>query len=300
MYISAVSRRVLYLVILIAIMAVPASAQMGTVIYEGKSQFENITIWDTFNNYRQLIFDAKLDGTDPIQSEMNLTDTTQLTLSYSRHMMTSLPVVPNLKRILVVGLGGACIQRYLYRLLPTVTIETAELDPAMLDLAKRFFYFKEDARQKVTIADGRKFIEKSKDKYDIIMLDAFSAVSIPYMLATQEFLQVVKAHLTEGGIVCANLWYEERDYPNMLKTYAATFPEFHVIRCAGSTNAILLALPVKRDLTADKWMDLAKAFEKAHPTGVDLPHLIDRGIEMVTRISTDAKVLLDADADKHK
>jgi hypothetical protein len=59
-------------------------------------------------------------------------------------------------------------------------------------------------------------------------------------------------------------------------------------------------LPVKRDMTPDKWIDLAKAFEKAHPTGLDLPRLIDIGIETVTRISSNAKVLLDADASKHK
>jgi spermidine synthase len=300
MHIPIISRRMIYLVALIVILAVSVSAQKGNIVYEVTSRYEHITVWDTPNGYRQLIFDAKLDGTDPIQSEMNLNNTTQLTLAYARYMITSLPVVAKPNRILVVGLGGACIQRYLHQLLPDLTIETAELDPVMLDIARRYFNFKEDARQKVSIGDGRKFIEKSKDKYDIIMLDAFSATSIPYLLATQEFLKSVKDHLAEGGVVCANLWYEEKDYPDMLKTYAANFPELHVLRCAGSTNAILLALPVKRDLTADKWIALAKSFEKAHTTGLDLHQLIDRGIEAVTHIPNSAKVLLDADADKHK
>jgi spermidine synthase len=303
MHISISSRRMLRLAVWIAILAVPALAQLpelGNVVYKVQSKYEHITVWDTFNGYRQLIFDARFDGTDAIQSEMNLSNPTLLTLPYSRHMIASLPAVANPKRILVVGLGGACIQRYLSRLLPDVAIETAELDPVMLDVAKRYFNLKEDAKQKVAIGDGRKFIENSKDKYDIIMLDAFSATSIPYMLATQEFLKAVKAHLSDGGVVCANLWYEEKDYPDMLKTYAATFAEFHVLRCPASTNAILLALPVKRDLTPDKWIDLAKAFEKAHPTGLDLPRLIDIGVETITRISSNAKVLLDADADKHK
>ena len=110
----------------------------------------------------------------------------------------------------------------------------------------------------------------------------------------------MKEHLAEGGVVCANLWYEEKDYPDMLKTYAAVFPEWHVMRCPGSTNAIVLALPVKRDLTPDKWMALAKAFDQAHPSGLNLAQLIDRAIEPATRIPTDAKVLLDADAEKHK
>ena len=76
------------------------------------------------------------DGTDSIQSEMKLSAPTELTLSYSRHMITALPLLPNTKspHVLVVGLGGACIQRYLHKLLPDAVIESAELDPAIADV----------------------------------------------------------------------------------------------------------------------------------------------------------------------
>jgi spermidine synthase len=200
----------------------------------------------------------------------------------------------------VIGLGGACVQRYLHNLLPAAVIETAELDPAVADVARRFFSLKEDARQKVHIGDGRKFVEQSKDKYDIIMLDAFSADSVPYLLATREFLKVCQDHLADGGIVCANLWHEEVDYGDMLRTYAAVFPEWHILYCDDATNAILVAFPARRDLTAARWMELARAFDKAHPTGLDLTGLIDQAIDPSAEIPPGAKVLLDADAGKRK
>ncbi len=297
---ALLSRRPLLLLILAAFNTAGALAQEGRIVYEVKSRYQRITVWDAPDGYRQLIFDGNLDGTDAVQSEMNPAKPNELTLDYAKHMIAALPLVTKPDKILVVGLGGACIQRYLHGLLPKTTIETAELDPAVVDVARRFFFFKEDECQRVHVGDGRKFIEQSKDKYDIIMLDAFSADSIPYMLATKEFLKLCQEHLVEGGIVCANLWYEAADYQDMLKTYAAVFTEWHVLRCPDSTNAVLVALPTQRNLTARKWMDLAKTFDQSHPTGLNLARIIDRAIEQNPRIPADAKVLLDADADKRK
>jgi spermidine synthase len=267
----------------------PGPCQEGQVVYEVASRYQRITVLDTASGARQLIF----DGTDSIQSEMNLDNHEELMLSYARHMMTGLPVPAKIKRILILGLGGACMQRYLYKLLPEVIIETVELDPEVRNIAARFFYFAEDARQIVHLGDGRTFIENSKAKYDVIFLDAFSATSIPYHLATQQFLKSVKDRVAEGGVVCANLWDGEADYPNMVKTYAAVYPELHVVKCSFSGNSILLALPLRIDLTMARWMDMAAAFEKMHPTGLGLAQLVSRGAAEQVSIPAGAKILLD-------
>ena len=245
-----------------------------------------------------MIFDARLDGTDPIQSEMNMLDPTELTLAYSQHMITSVALANNPKNILIVGLGGGCLERYLYKVLPETTITTAELDPEVLKAATKYFSFKEDERQKVAIGDGRKFIAQSKDKYDVIMLDAFSAVSIPYALSTKEFLTLCKDHLAPGGLVSANLWEEEPTYRSMLKTYSAVFPEWYVVRCAGSTNAIVTALPEKRNLTLASWKKTAKDFDATRKSGLNLPVLLDLGFQAKVDIPATAKLLLDQDEPK--
>ena len=298
MIIKTVSRRSLFALTLGVLLSLPGWTQEDRIIYEVKSPYQHITVLDTANGYRQMIFDGRLDGTDAIQSEMNLANHNELMLSYARHIMTALPVVEKPKRILIVGLGGACMQRYLYELLLDAVIETAELDPEVRDIATRYFFFKEDDRQIVHMGDGRKFIEDSKDKYDIIFLDAFgSSSSIPYMLTTQEFFKAVKDHLAVGGVACANLWDGGADYPNIVKTYSTVFPELHIVKCAFSGNSILLALPTKTDLTVQAWIDKARAFEKTHPTGLDLPRLIDRGAAEKTHIPANARILLDRDKD---
>ena len=273
--------------------------QQGDMVFDTKSQYQRISVWDT-NGMRQLIFDGKFDGTDAIQSEMDKVDLNALTLSYSRHMICSLPLVAKPKRILIVGLGGACIERYLYSLLPEAKIETVELDPEVANVARKYFNLKEDARQVVHIGDGRKFIDESKDKYDFIMLDAFSATSIPYPLSTKEFLEHCRDHLTEGGIIAANLWYAEANYGSMVKTYDAVFPEWHVVKCADSTNAILTALPTRRNVTKQSWMGVAAAFDRNNKTRLELAPMLDKGFENSTRIPASAKVLLDKDEPKGK
>src|SRR5262245_60345205 len=73
----------------------------GEMIYDTKSQYQRISVWDT-NGMRQLIFDGKFDGTDAIQSEMDKLDHTALTLAYSQHMIASLPLVAKPQRILII------------------------------------------------------------------------------------------------------------------------------------------------------------------------------------------------------
>lgn len=271
-------------------------AQDFKIIHEVQSQYQRISVLDTASGYRQLIFDGRFDGTDAIQSEMNLSRPNDLTLSYSRHIMSALPLVEAPRRILIVGLGGACMQRYLRQLLPNVTIETVELDPAVRRIATEYFFLKEDGRQIVHIADGRRYLEKSKDKYDIIFLDAFSATSIPYRLATREFFNAVKSRIAKGGILCANLWDGSADFPHMLKTFSSVFPELHSLKCANSGNLILLAFSQTTGLTVQEWVKKAEAFEQKYPTGLDLPLLIRQGSRERITVPASARVLLDKDA----
>jgi hypothetical protein len=342
-------RRYLIGIACIALLASPVQsfAQQGwTRVHEVDSKYQNITVWDSADGHRQLIFDGHFDDSDAIQSDMNLSRPLELTLSYAQHMMAALPLVQesaaqksplqnsqaktssgetsatksaidqrrpnpaptgiamadkkasvvdgNRLRILVVGLGGACIQRFLHDRLPDAIIESVELDPAVRDVARRFFALKEDDRQIVHIGDGREFIEKTDQRYDLIMLDAFSADSIPYMLATREFLLAVKERLRPGGVVCANLWRGVREYPDMLKTYEDVYPEWRLLYCADGTNAILIALPTRRDLATEQWLELARKYEQAHATTLKLDALIDRGLVRDVRIPDGARILLDA------
>src|SRR3989442_14394234 len=99
-----------------------------------------------------------------------------------------LPVVlrPNVRRVLMIGLGGATVPARYYDDYPQMRIDVAELDPAVVDAARRDFHAPAGSRLRVATQDGRLFVTRSPDRSHIILLDAYLIAHIPFHLATRE------------------------------------------------------------------------------------------------------------------
>ena len=267
--------------------------QSFRIVHQVRSPFQLVTVVDTPHGFRRLIIDGRLDSTDPIQSEMDISKPRELVLSYTRAMMAALPLADHHQRILLVGLGGASMQKFLHDLLPETVLETVEIDPEVVRIAREFFGFEPGPNQVVHVGDGRAFIENAQKRYDIIFLDAYGPDSIPYSLATQEFLEAVQKRLAKGGVVCSNLLTGNPRFWDMVKTYAEVFPELTLIKPAGTGNAVLFAPLGRTGLTKELWARDAAAFEEEFPLGLDLSRLIRRRAEDRVRIPERAEVLRD-------
>ena len=290
---SAIRRFGAVTITAIALLLTLLGCQSHQVVHQVRSPFQLVTVVDTPHGFRRLIFDGRLDGSDPIQSEMNLSKPRDLILSYTQAMMAALPLANHHQRILLIGLGGASMQKFLHDLLPETVLETIEIDPEVVQIARKFFGFEPDDNQIVHVDGGRAFIENSKRQYDIIFLDAYGPDSIPYSLATQEFLQAVRDRLSEGGVVCSNLLTGNPRFWDMVKTYAEVFPEMRLIKPPRSANTILFAPMDRPGLTAEVWAREAEAFEEVHPMDLDLPKLIRRETVGRVRIPGTSVVLRD-------
>ena len=77
------------------------------------------------------------------QSEVNLADSNDLPMLYTRAMSIAAIFPQDIKRVLVLGLGAGSIPDYLHRFLPDATIDTVELDPGVIDVAKKYFGLRE-------------------------------------------------------------------------------------------------------------------------------------------------------------
>jgi spermidine synthase len=148
---------------------------------------------------------------------------------------------------------------------------------------------------KIHVGDGRKFIETTENRYDIIFLDAFGSDDIPYSLTTREFLSATRSKLNAGGIVVANVWgsLDNKLYPSMVRTYRDVFEELHIIRAPRSENRILLALPRKLGLSTDDLVKKAIRVQTTLELEFDLNGIIDLGYEPTRDLPGNAKVLLD-------
>jgi Spermine/spermidine synthase domain len=141
---------------------------------------------------------------------------------------------PDAERALFVGLGSGAAPMRLRQLMPGVEIDVVEIDPAVVEAAEEWFGYGDPSGHIDTfVGDGRSWLAASDEQYDIVMVDAYYADSIPFHLATREFLEVVRDHLTPDGVVHANLiGAVEGRRSNLMrsyvKTYGAVFDEIEV------------------------------------------------------------------------
>lgn len=280
--------------IVIVLLAGTCAWAQTRVLHREKSAFNEIIVEEDASGIRTLLFEEN----GAMQTAMKVSAPTELVLSYARAIMVPLAIVPEPRRMLIVGLGGGAMPKYLHKAYPEARIDVAELDPAVIEVAKKFFFFREDERLKAHAGDGRKFIETTDNRYDVIFLDAYGADSIPYSLATREFLLAVKAKLADGGICVGNVWSyrSNRQYWSMLKTYQDVFPELHIVRASASENHIFIALPVRKNLTRELLIEKAGELRKKRMPDLPLPDLVRDGYLPIPSLPAEAKVLLDRDA----
>ncbi|HTM68411.1 MAG TPA: fused MFS/spermidine synthase, partial [Candidatus Binatia bacterium] len=150
-------------------------------------------------------------------------------------------------KALIVGLaGGTAAVRYSSFLPPgeTVDLTGVELDPAVIDAAKRWFDL-DSTGVKVVNADGRVFLKNGAGTYDSILVDAYSTqLYIPPHLATKEFYALAKEHLVPGGVLAMNVNAPSDDsrlLRGLVNTAASVFGHVVYVPVADTWNYLVLA-----------------------------------------------------------
>ena len=105
-------------------------------------------------------------------------------------------------RALIVGLGAGCLARQLT--MDNWRVDAVEIDPEVTRAAREFFRFQPQFAT-VHHADGRRFLQATRDTFDLIVLDAFGSGSVPFHLLTAEAFAEARAKLRPGGVIAVNL-----------------------------------------------------------------------------------------------
>jgi spermidine synthase len=110
-----------------------------------------------------------------------------------------------------VGGGGFTMPRYLLDRAPWSEHAVLELDPVILATAREELGLTVDPRIDVRLGDARRTIEGIEDdSRDLVVGDAFASRSVPWHLATSEFVRDVDRVLRPGGRYVLNLIDGER------------------------------------------------------------------------------------------
>ncbi|NVB37609.1 fused MFS/spermidine synthase [Pseudenhygromyxa sp. WMMC2535] len=192
------------------------------LLEEATSDYNTIMITER-GSVRTMYF--VVDGTRYIESRWDMAHPNSLDLDYSRTMMAGFLVNPEPKRFMMMGVGGGQMSNYLFERFPGLEIDAVDIDPEVVRLARKYFGVPDDPRYRTHVGDGRLFIEQAEEPWDMIMLDAFRGVFVPYHLKTREAYEACLAKLRPGGAVVANLHNLTRMYPHDRNTLAAVFPQ---------------------------------------------------------------------------
>ena len=145
--------------------------------------------------------------------------------------------------VLMLGVGAGTYASQCKHYFDNVNVEGVEIDGKITELANTYFEMPQDV--KVTTYDGRAFLEVSDQKYDVIFVDAYQDITIPFQMSSVEFFTLVRDHLSEDGVMVVNLnmWEETEGDINahLMDTIAQVFPHIYTADVAHTTNRELFA-----------------------------------------------------------
>jgi len=164
-------------------------------------------------------------GSDTIQSSMRLARPSDLELAYTRSMMAFLLFHSTPRRVLMVGLGGGSLAKFVYHRMPDTASEVLEINPQVVAVARRMFEVPAaDGRLIVRVCDGADFIARDGPAYDAIMVDGYDGEAQVDALSSRAFYAACRRRLDAGGVLVVNLWGSDREYDDTVERIESTFP----------------------------------------------------------------------------
>jgi len=200
--------------------------------------------------------------------------------------------------LLILGMGTGTYAKQCLSCFPDMQAEGVEIDSKITDLA--YEYFQLDRNINVTEYDGRAYLEALRAKrrsgedkrYDVIMVDAYQDITIPFQMSTREFFTLVKESLRDGGVMVVNMNMrsdgEDGINEYLADTVSEVFSQVYSADVIGSTNRELFA-----SNSEDMLATLSQNTEKLQRADlIDLMDSISRRLiryESKNRILTDDK-----------
>lgn len=259
-----------------------ATLASGFTVREAReTQYHRLLVVDDEES-RYLRFDSSF------QSGMYLDDPYRTRVVYTDYLDLGIAYQPDASRVLFIGLGGGSAPKRAYRDFPSLTLHAVELDPDVVQTAYAWFALPRDDRLQVSVEDGRRFLRRDEQTWDVIAIDAFYSDSIPFHMTTAEFVELARSRLAPGGVIVVNVigaltGESSRLLRSVAKTYASVFRtvQLHPVyegeydRDPESIrNVILVATDRDDPGTAELARSWASVRERA-PTAPDLTAAIE-------------------------
>jgi spermidine synthase len=272
-------------------------AQPGKqVVFERISQYHHIQVYDE-EGIRTLSFngswETKMSLEDPLTGHFEYTEFFQMPFIWN----------PDIKHVLMAGLGGGSTQRAYQHYFTNVMVDTVEIDPAVVEVAEKYFHVTNSPTLRIHTNDARQFLRRTTNTYDVILMDAYSTTrygsSLPPQLTTKEFFTMASEHLTTNGVLGYNVIGQvtgsrENLVAALFKTMHEVFPQVYLFPAEESQNVVFIAT---KSADAVTWSQVQQEGNARIRSGVvTLPTFAARMRNFVNRpppSAANAKILTD-------
>lgn len=251
----------------------------GKLVHSESSDFSNIRIREN-GSVRSLYF-FEPPGLEVRQTSLDLKRPGQLLVPYTRTMFASFLFSYPQERVLIVGLGGGSMVRFLNHHFPQTRVDAVEIDPVIVKFADEWFGTRPGPRTRIFTGDAIHYLQRDAGRYDVIYMDAFlepgadtDSRGIPRRLKTVDFLRGLHDRLNPGGVVAFNL-VEQPSLARDLQTISEAFPSIHRFRVPGTRNVTIIASPEAIARPPEALRATGRRLDHFHQVGFSFARMVD-------------------------
>ena len=197
-------------------------------------------------------------GSETVQSSMRLDDPFELVLSYTRAMMAFLLFRPRPEHVLMIGLGGGSLPKFVHKHLHGTRTTVIESEPKVIAVARQYFHLPpDDERLVIEAAEGGAWVAAHPDCCDVLMVDGYDRNEQVPELCSEDFYASARAALSDEGVLVVNLWRSDGRYDAYLQRIESVFEAVVCVPAERLGNVAVLAF--RRSPGKPRWDDLRVA-----------------------------------------
>lgn len=240
-----------------------------TLAYEGESMYNYLQVQNLAD--RTILSTNVLFGVQSVTMKAD-----GLTGMYYDTALAAPALAEHADSALILGMGTGTYARQLRKYSPQTKITGVEIDDRITKLAGD--YFEEPQDISVATYDGRAWLAASHEKFDVIMVDAYQDITIPFQMSSKEFFTLVYDHLADGGVMVVNM--------NMISDGRRSINEALTDTIAsvfGARNMVTADVPrtTNRELFAKRMGDGARSIEASIRRMDEGDSRLDRAVQAV-------------------
>ena len=184
-------------------------------------------------------------------------DDKHFTKTHFDYPLVAISMNENTENILILGLAGGTTSNSFTYAYPDVQVDGVEIDSTVIDIGKKYFNINKENLNPI-VSDGRLYVKTTEKEYDIIFIDVYRDVYIPFHMVTIEFFKEIKDILKDDGVLCVNVVnYNQKTVDTIFNTVSKVFSSLYKLEPTYSGNYFLYGTNQKTDLNGIKKSILA-------------------------------------------